>query len=461
MTTFIADYSSGARFEIAGESTEVFHVEISAAGHVQYSADIRGGMWCSSNRRYYLPYEISASSESGERFFDRLDLKGKKALLRLDVEDISDAIECCRIADQFRRAHSCEVVCMTSHGHLCSIRYPDMEYVVHGTRVGGVAAAYSLGRYFDESGNPDMMMHRQDPSGMSMAQAAADILGIEFREEAKPLSSIVFYSDSNYEYQAKALVASIAAHAKGIKMYYYTVGFQSSIEHESLVKVEIPIDETKAKGYRTFEFYKPSVLIEHLNRFGGKALFLDTDIIVGRRFRIGRFDHEESYPLNATGNWSCPFAYEGGKIVDERALMEYFGVSERSMDYVYSNVISFSEKCMDFLFEWKSICDNQYLLSKRKKYLPFPDETAINIVFWKRGISKSLGRVYLNTTVYDPFVYIEENDGISGDPSINYGIMGSDLLRCENSSDIMLYHGIKDPLTLDRAVEYIHSKKES
>lgn len=459
MLKIITDYSFGVRVEIVGDNIdEDFNVQISAGGENRYSAAIKVGMWCSTNYKYYLPYEISVISDS-QSFFERLDLSGKTIIVLLDIEDISDVISSCKIVDEFRKKHGCDIVCVTSHGYLCSIRYPDIEFVVQGTTIKDAYASYSIGRYLDSSGNTDMYMHRREISGMNMSEIAADILGIVYSKSSDQLSSIVFYSDSNYEYQAKSLIESIVLNCKGIKMYYYTVGFSSTIEHVDLVKVEIPVDETKAKGYRTFEFYKPSVLIEHLNRFGGKALFLDTDIIVGRRFRIERFDHDESHPMNATGNWSCPFAYEKGQIVDEQNLMAYFGVPQRTMDYVYSNVISFSENCMDFLFEWKSICDNQYLLSKRKKYLPFPDETAINIVFWRRAISKSLGRVYLNTTVFEPLVYIEENDGIIGDPSINYGIMGSDLLRCDNSSDIMLYHGIKDASVLERVVRYIKEKR--
>ena len=39
--------------------------------------------------------------------------------------------------------------------------------------------------------------------------------------------------------------------------------------------------------------------------------------------------------------------------------------------------------------------------------------------------------------------------------------MGSDLLRCDNSSKIMLYHGIKDKNVLDRVIEYMNVKSEN
>jgi hypothetical protein len=240
-----------------------------------------------------------------------------------------------------------------------------------------------------------------------------------------------------------------------ITMYYYTIGFESSIEHERLVKVSMDIGTNHA----AFEFYKPAIVLEHLDRFGGKALFLDTDVIVGKRFRMDFFENKNDYPLMPTGNWSYPFSFQGSIRYDESALMKYFGVPERSMEYVYSNIISFSERCRDFIIEWKSICDNQYLLSRRKEFFPFSDETAANIVLWKRSIRKNLGRVYLNTTILEALEYVEENEGIKGDPSINNGIMDSELLRCDNSSKIMLYHGIKDKSVLERTVRYIKSKE--
>jgi autotransporter strand-loop-strand O-heptosyltransferase len=275
-----------------------------------------------------------------------------------------------------------------------------------------------------------------------------------FKKE--PIKSVVFYSDKNYEYQAKSLIESILINMEeDVKMFYYTIGFDSEIENERVNKIPMEIDKNKP----SFEFYKPVVMLEHLDRFGGKALFLDTDIIVGRRFDMNFFENKNDYPLLPNGNWSYPYAFTGNDRHDEGALMKYFGVSERSMDYVYSNIISFSERCRDFITEWKSLCENQYLLSKRKVFFPFPDETAINVVLWKRNVKRNLGRVYLNTLQFEPLEYVEENDGIKGDPKINNGIMGSNLLRCENSSKIMLYHGIKDKEVLERVVGYMKEKE--
>jgi hypothetical protein len=127
------------------------------------------------------------------------------------------------------------------------------------------------------------------------------------------------------------------------------------------------------------------------------------------------------------------------------------------MNYVYTCVFSFNDKCSDVFKEWESICDNNYLLQNVRKYFPFKDETPLNIVLWKRGITQNLNRVYLNTIQAEPLIYIEENEGIVGG-AYNMGIFDNSNMKCENSSDIMIYHGIKDKIELDIAINYFKSK---
>jgi hypothetical protein len=268
---------------------------------------------------------------------------------------------------------------------------------------------------------------------------------------------IVFYSDKNYEYQAKSLIESILINGDSdIQMIYYTIGFESTLKYSNLTKKIYPLDIKKPK----FEYYKPSIILDAIDSFGGDFLFLDTDIIVGKRFNKDKFIHSLDYPLLSVGNWDYPFvckSFDGEhqNVCDETNLMKYFGVSARTMNYVYTCIISFNEKCRDFIFEWKSMCDNEYLLVNRETYFPFPDETPMNILLWKRNIQINYDRIYLNTLEFNPLKYIEENNDIVGDSNINYGIMGSDLMRCDNSSNIMFYHGIKNSDELDKVIDYI------
>jgi hypothetical protein len=75
------------------------------------------------------------------------------------------------------------------------------------------------------------------------------------------------------------------------------------------------------------------------------------------------------------------------------------------------------------------------------------------------GVSKGKALRYGKPFIDLIAEYVEENEGIKGDPSINHGIMGSDLLRCDNSSNIMLYHGIKDESVLNKVITHMREKE--
>lgn len=273
--------------------------------------------------------------------------------------------------------------------------------------------------------------------------------------------NIVFYSDKNYEYQAQALIESILVNCKqDVNLIYYTIGFNSNLSYKNLTKRIFPIDVRKSR----FEFYKPSIILDAIDTFGGNIIFFDTDIIVGRRFDLNRLVHNYDFPLLSCGNWDAPFIctiYDDNSysdIINEEKLMSYFGVKERTMNYVYTCMVSLNEKCRDIVVEWKSMCENEFLLQNQEEYFPFKDETPMNVILWRRDVNINFGRIFLNTIEFEPLRLIEVNDNISGDPNINYGILGNELMRCENSSNIMFYHGIKEKEELTKTIKYYNEK---
>jgi len=276
--------------------------------------------------------------------------------------------------------------------------------------------------------------------------------------------NIIFYSDINYEYQAKSLIESILLNVVGdYNIIYYTVGFNSTITHPKLTTQPYGLNPNIGR----FEFYKPAIMLDALKRFGGHFLFLDTDIIIGKRFNLNIFKHELNFPLLSMGNWDYPFCdlYENDVIIpntriDEQNLKNYFNVQARTMDYVYTCMVAFNENCEDILLEWKSVCENEFLISKNRYYLPFYDETALNVILWRRNVNINLGQVFLNTIEAIPLLYVEENENIVGDANNNHGLFGSSLMRCMNSSNIMLYHGIKDVNELDKVIKYIKNESK-
>ena len=122
--------------------------------------------------------------------------------------------------------------------------------------------------------------------------------------------SILFFTDAKFEYMAKYLIRSLDIQKVDTDYLYYTIGFDSTIEHPNLIKKRW---ETNTNIPR-FEYYKPTLLLDALKDYNN-VIFLDSDIIIGRRFDLSKFDHDFDYPLTSYGNWEFPWAinYQDGK----------------------------------------------------------------------------------------------------------------------------------------------------
>lgn len=318
--------------------------------------------------------------------------------------------------------------------------------------------------------------------------------------------NIVFFSDLNYEYQIRALIRSIDLHKiPDLKLIYYTVGFDSNLEREDLVKRRIELDPLKPR----FEFYKPAIIYEVATQFSGHSIFLDSDIIVGRRFNVESLRNDFNFPMMSIGNWDTPLAYinrdtaqpfpvfqlddrialtgyrETGNIceldydnqtysiknekgtflnvrqgdvekliiVDHTRIMDYFGIKKQTMMYVSSCFLSFNPSCADILLEWKSIAENEYLLSRRSFYFPFQDETPINVLLWKKEVSQNFGRIFVNTLNSETAIEVESRDTIFREK-----IFGNPNQFCDNSGKVQFYHGIKEPLELEKLLYHLESQ---
>lgn len=117
---------------------------------------------------------------------------------------------------------------------------------------------------------------------------------------------IIFYSDEKYEYQVKGVIESAILNIKGdYKLVYFTIDFDSQLEYKNLEKVRIERKENLPK----FEYYKPSVVKKSIELFGDQNyLFVDTDILFGKRFDLKKFNNNKDYPMLSVGNWDFPYS---------------------------------------------------------------------------------------------------------------------------------------------------------
>jgi hypothetical protein len=327
---------------------------------------------------------------------------------------------------------------------------------------------------------------------------------------------ILAYSDKNYEYQIESLIKSLNIIGRSdVQFVYYTVGFESNLRYPNLTKKIWPLDPKM----RSFPFYKPGICLDALRTFGGNILFLDSDVVLSRRFNPDFFVHNRYYPMFSIGNWDFPFYFvgvdpnksfpkfsKGDRVIMEVAyrshsffqnhfgfgnimqinedgsyeikfdgvkeltnvpedqlelkivkdysrLMLYYGVDKQTMAYVYSCCLSFNDKCEDFLAEWKSITENEYLNRFGKDYYPIAEETSANVTLWKREATENYGRVFVNTLYSDVIKYVEENDNL-----ININVFDNLLQKCDDSSRIQFYHGMTDREEIAKTIQYYENR---
>lgn len=268
------------------------------------------------------------------------------------------------------------------------------------------------------------------------------------------------YTDRNCEYQAVSCIRSMLPRLRETdKIVYYTVGFNSSFEAKNLHKIKIGY-----KDYPTFHYYKAELSLLTMDLFPNEEhfIFTDTDVLFSRRFNPALLEHNYDYPLASFGPHEYPFIYEiinGEQIIyNETKLMDYLGVKQRSMIYVWSCVYAFNRKCRDFIEEYTSFCKNEYLIARRKHYFPFHDETSFNICLFKRNATQSLGYAFLNT--HNPeLVKVVESTVIKNKRfGMNLDATGSDWEYIYDSEQVIMYHGFKEKAYMEVALKYILEK---
>lgn len=250
---------------------------------------------------------------------------------------------------------------------------------------------------------------------------------------------LVIYSDKNYEYQVKNFLYSYDYAKLGHQIIYFTIGFESNLTHKNLIKISHPYD----KKLPNLILYTPKICLEALRLFDDDFCYVDTDIILSKKFDQFNLNFTTDHPMCCKAPIEYPYIFyttEQGDVIikDETKLMKYFNIKERTMFYVLACFFSFNNKCLDFLEEWESICENQYLLKDIDHMMPFSDETALNVLLWKRGVTKNYGHKFMNTHKFTTFNKCENGERI-----LNTFIDDNFYEFCEDSNEIFFYHGYK------------------
>ena len=262
---------------------------------------------------------------------------------------------------------------------------------------------------------------------------------------------ILIYSDEKYEYQVKYFLRSVKyAGLSNSRILYYNIGFNSSINQDNVIN--IPWEKSKVE--KRFEFYKPGICLDAL-KYSDRIAFFDTDIILSRRFSKLELIYGLEHPIFCTGPIDYPNTYwadhTGKTEFNERKFMDYLGIENRTMNYIMTCFFTYDKNASDFIEEWKSFCENEYLLKNQQSYFPFPDETIANVLLWKRRCVVNYGRRFVNTHKFTTFKLCEESNNIK-----NQFIDENIYEQCEDSNTVYFYHGTKVNEETSKILDYIN-----
>lgn len=203
---------------------------------------------------------------------------------------------------------------------------------------------------------------------------------------------------------------------------------------------------------------KQTIILDALNNGLEEGIFLDADGLVRENIDTS-FDYLnecDDYPLVGKGLFEYMMLYDKGNPFIgntlEMPIMNLFGIYERSMHYVQTNFFIFNKNCKNFFEECVEISNNINVLKHNLLYVPYHDETIINVMLWKRNAKKHLPIVHFNLSDFNSllnFYKTNKSGSINDSP---WHIIPS------NKNDIKFFHGCKSISELDACLKYFKEK---
>lgn len=218
------------------------------------------------------------------------------------------------------------------------------------------------------------------------------------------------------------------------------------------------VDRSDIGTYLTLS-RKPLIILDAINNGLEEGIFLDADGLVKENIDSA-FEYlkdTENYPLIGKGLFEYILLNGLGNphVGDclEKPLMDLLGVKDRSMHYVSTNFILFTNKMKGFIQEWANVADDKTILNENVKYAPYHDETIVNVLLWKWKATKHLPIVHYNLTNSQKAKEFYETDKTDIHTDSEWHYIPSDI------NDIKYFHGCKSLEELDKTIELINSKK--
>ena len=143
---------------------------------VVYETEISNNAWCKTNTKYFVNWRIQVFKDGDQLIFDHAyDARGKNIYISIESSSLGDTLAWLPYAEEFQKAHGCNVIVSTFLNHLFEGQYP-LTFVNPGEKVENLYAMYKIGYFYDPSMEPVL------PHTIPLQKQACNILGLDYKE---------------------------------------------------------------------------------------------------------------------------------------------------------------------------------------------------------------------------------------------------------------------------------------
>lgn len=239
LNKFNISFIDGPKVEIFDRSSKDKNYNIkfidNKTQNVIYEANCKYNEWAKSYIRYFVDWKININN--GE-YIHNFNLKDKKVFISLETKNIGDTIAWIPYVEEFRKIHSCNVICCTYYNQLLKDAYPEIKFINPTETVNDIYVSYYIGFWVDTNTE-----HRpNNPKNMPLQKVIADILGINYVE----LKPKIVIDDKKRKIKDKYICISTISTA-GCKCWERENGWQDIVDYlNSIGYIVVVIQKEKS-----------------------------------------------------------------------------------------------------------------------------------------------------------------------------------------------------------------------
>lgn len=271
----------------------------------------------------------------------------------------------------------------------------------------------------------------------------------------------VLYATESYKDTVQACVHSINA-VSDIPVYVFMLNSNVQIDGAYTINwicdtIDVPqdkyIDRSNPEIYKIL-IQRPAI-IKNALKFAKTVAYIDSDTVVTKYIDsiFNYFPERNEYPYFVEGiyDWMHVNGRGGAESRDdlsttlEHPACKLFDVDQSIRDkYRQTGYFVAGQWCEKFLDEWWWMCNHPTVVKNPQYYAPYHEETIANVLLWKWKALRGL-----------PYLYINGSLDLIGKVKF-YGQkkhVDHFVAIPAKESELLFYHGEKDPLTMYRMIE--------